>query len=622
MADNSSYTIPEMTVVFLGHVDHGKSTMVGRLLYDTQQVPNDRIEFARTRSEEQGRGLEFAYLLDGLEEEQEQGITIDFTQISFSTQNRSFILADAPGHREFLKNMLSGASRAEAAILLIDAVEGVREQSRRHGYLLTLLGVKQLAVAVNKMDLVNWDEHIYRSIVNEYTGFLNSIGFTAQNFIPAAAYTGDNIVKRSIQMPWYIGPTVSEQLELFRPVDPKTLPLRLPVQDIYRFGSRRLLGGKLETGILTKGQSISIWPTREQSSIKILERWPETNVKVAVQGQNVALELDDPLFAERGMVIAAPEHPPAVGRAICVRIVWLGTQPLLAGQRYKLKLGFQETGARVERLDRVIDIGNLKDSNSNNIPAGFVGEGIIMTDQPVVFDSFADNPGMGRFVLVDGYQISGGGVILAPAEQQSEGFTRDNCSFIYPASGHISKADRARRNKHNSHVLWFTGLSGAGKTTIARKLEERLFQMGYQAYVLDGDNVRSGLNKDLGFEPNERKENIRRVAEVAKLFVDAGMIVIAAFISPYQDDRTQARSLFNKDEFTEVYIKCPLAVCEQRDVKGLYKKAREKQVQHFTGLDDTYEEPENADIILETDKESVDDCVNKIIDYLNKGVFL
>lgn len=610
-------TTPEMTVVFLGHVDHGKSTLIGRLLYDTEQVTSDRIDFARVRSEEQGRILEYAFLLDGLEEEQAQGITIDFTQIRFVTQSHNFILADAPGHREFLKNMLSGASNAEAAVLLIDAAEGIREQSRRHGYLLTLLGVKQLVVVINKMDLVDWDEQVYDNIVNEYKDFLSSIDFSAEAYIPVAAYTGDNIKEHSLHMPWYKGNTVLQQLDHFQTPSVNQLPLRLPVQDIYRFGARRLLAGRVDAGKIKQGQVVTVWPTQEQTMIKGLERWPENNVQEAMQGQNVAIELNDPLFAERGMVIAAADNPPFVSRSFHARIVWLGRQPLAPGLRYKIKIGFQETSAWVERLTRVIDIGNLQDVNDHCVPSGFVAEAIVMTDQPIVFDLFAENPSMGRFVLVDGYQITGGGIITAVADQkQADDFKRDNQKFLYPTIGPITRENRVMRNSHKPGILWFTGLSGAGKTTIARKLEEKLFQQGCQVYVLDGDNIRTGLNKDLGFSANDRKENIRRIAEVAKLFVDAGMIVITAFISPYEEDRSKAKALFAEGEFTEVYIKCPFAICEQRDVKGLYKKARNKEVHHFTGIDDHYQEPQQPDIILETDIMTVDECVDMIINYV------
>ncbi|WP_165866096.1 adenylyl-sulfate kinase [Lucifera butyrica] len=607
-----------MTVVFLGHVDHGKSTLIGRLLYDTGQVPADRVDFARARSAEQGRNLEFAYLLDGLEEEQEQGITIDFTQTGFTTSGRRFILADAPGHREFLKNMLSGASRAEAAVLVIDAAEGVQEQSRRHGYLLTLLGVKQLAVVVNKMDLVGWDERIFRSIAQEYQAFLASIGFAAQNVIPAAAHTGDNIAVRSARIKWYQGPTLLEQLERFQPAARKEFPLRMPVQDIYRSGKRRLLAGRVETGALTAGQTITIWPTREQTTVKSVERWPETGVTQILTGQNAALEFTDPLFAERGMVITSPDSSPSVSRAFYARVVWLGRQPLVPGQRYKLKVGFQETAAWMESLNRVIDTGSLREVPPECVPAGFIAEGLIMTDQPVIFDVFDENPAMGRFVLVDGYQITGGGVITMPAEKYQTGdFWQERSKLLYPTQGPVTKEDRRGRNQHHSLVLWLTGLSGAGKSTIAHNLEEHLFRDGYQVYVLDGDNVRLGLNQDLGFSANDRKENIRRVAEVARLFVDAGVIVLVAFISPYSEDRTLARNLFTAGEFVEIYVKCPLLVCETRDPKGLYQKARHKELYQFTGLDDAYQEPEHPDIVLETDKLTVEECVEKVISQIN-----
>ena len=346
MATKQAGLAEELTIVFLGHVDHGKSTLIGRLLYDTQQITTDKIEFAAARSQEQGRGLEFAYLLDGLEEEQEQGITIDFTQTGFSTSTRNFILADAPGHREFLKNMMCGASRADAAILVIDATEGVQEQSRRHGYLLTLIGVTQLAVVINKMDLVGWNQTVYEKIRQEYEMFLAALGFSAQTYIPAAAYTGDQVAARSPHMLWYGGKTVLEQLEAFTTEEKVKLVLRIPVQDVYRSGQRRLLAGRIESGSVALGDSIVLWPTRETTRVKAIERWPKVNAGQAVQGENVAIELSDSLFAERGMVIANPEYPPQISRSFFARIFWLGRQPLLPQHRYKLKLGFQETGVK------------------------------------------------------------------------------------------------------------------------------------------------------------------------------------------------------------------------------------------------------------------------------------
>lgn len=613
----------EMTVVILGHVDHGKSTLVGRLLYDLNQVPSDRVDFARRRSTEQGRNLEFAFLLDGLEEEQTQGITIDFTQTKLKIGDREFVISDAPGHREFLKNMLSGASLAQAAFLLIDATEGVREQSRRHGYLLSLLGIKQLAVVVNKMDLVGWSEEVFRNIVEEYREFLTLHGMSALAFIPAAAYSGDNLIVHSENMPWYSGPTVIEQFISFKPIDVKHEALRLMVQDIYRVGTHRLLAGRVESGRLMIGQDVQLWPTMEKTQIKNIECWPRTETLAAEQGDCIAVELRDPLFAERGMLLASASYQPVCSRYFRVRVVWLGRKPLSAGQRYTLKLGFQETGAYFDNFDRVIDIGNLVDVENDCVPAGFVGEGIIITDQPVVVDDFETAPDIGRFVLLDGYQIAGGGIILSrrvKSEVNLTEFSRDRqgeqAVRLFPEDGSISKGERRVRNRHHSFVIWFTGLSGSGKSTLARAIEERLFLEGIQTYILDGDRVRSGINKDLRFSSGDRRENIRRVGEVAKLFVDAGIVVLAAFISPYHQDRQHVRELLEADEFLEVYVRCPVEICEQRDTKGLYAKARQGLIRQFTGVDDNYEEPCHAELVVDTEKYSVEESVEQLMQYL------
>ncbi|HWR41095.1 MAG TPA: adenylyl-sulfate kinase [Patescibacteria group bacterium] len=613
----------EMTVVIVGHVDHGKSTLVGRLLYDSGQVNADKVDFARQRSAAQGRDLEFAFLLDGLEEEQVQGITIDFTQTRFHTAQREYIIADAPGHREFLKNMMSGASRADAALLLIDAEEGVREQSRRHGYILSLLGIRQLAVVVNKMDRVDWSQAVYEEIRQEYSEFLHTIGLKAQAFIPAAAYTGDNVLVRSRQSPWYQGPLVMEQLDGFVLEAEENRPLRLPVQDVYRFGQRRLLAGRLEAGILQAGQQVMLWPTEEQSSVKQIECWPDTQTDQVTAGHCVAVELADPLFVERGMLLTVVgQVAPLMGRYFHVRIVWLGKQPLQAGQRYKLKLGLQEMGAAIERFDRIMDIGELQDVTTGEVAAGYAAEGIICTDQPVVFEPFAVDPALGRFVLVDNYQIAGGGIVLQPVtDEERQAFTRiqrDSGSSrrprqLVPTAGYISKQQRQERNGHRSFVVWLTGLSGSGKSTLARELEQRLFAAGRQVYVLDGDNIRGGLNRDLDFSALGRQENIRRIGEVAKLFVDAGYIVITAFISPYQRDRDAVRSLFAPGEFYETFVQCPLSVCESRDTKGFYQQARAGGIKDFTGVGDVYESPLKPELVVSTENCSLDECVMDIL---------
>lgn len=610
----------EMTVVIVGHVDHGKSTLVGRLLYDTAQVPADRVEFVRQRSAEQGRKLEFAYLLDGLEEEQEQGITIDFTQTQFRIGKRNFVLADAPGHREFLKNMLSGASRADAAILLIDAAEGVQAQSRRHGYLLSLLGVRQIIVVVNKMDLVAWSQDVYQEICREYADFLTAQGMQALAFIPASAYEGDNIAKSSEAMPWYQGNSVMEQMALLAYEQQEAAAVRFPIQDVYRMGQARLPVGRLESGSLGVGDRVTVWPTQEQTTIKAIHCWPQTQKDQAAAGQCIAVELSDPLFVERGMVAASPQNRPQVSRYVRGRIVWLGKEPLQTGRRYKLRVGFQETGASLQKLERVLDIGEIQEeSTRQDVPAGFVGEGVWVLDQPLVFESFAQCSALGRFVLVDNFQIAGGGIIQEAVEETGLAAElahgkEDRRSQLFPTEGSITQLDRQQRNGHKGMCFWFTGLSGSGKSTLARALEEELFRQGKQVYVLDGDNIRCGLNSDLGFSKEERAENIRRIAEVAKLFVDAGFIVITAFISPYKTDRAFARSLFAADEFKEVYVKCSLEICEQRDPKGLYKKARRGELAYFTGVNDVYEEPEGAGWVVKEIKD-----IQKMVMWLNTG---
>lgn len=622
--------LSEMTIVVLGHVDHGKSTLVGRLLYDTGQVQADRVDFARRRSQEQGRDLEFAFLLDGLAEEQEQGITIEFTQTRMQIEDRTFVIADAPGHREFLKNMLSGASRAEAALLVIDATEGVQEQSRRHGYLLALLGIKQLAVVVNKMDLVDWSELVFSEIRTEYEEFLALSGLQDVCFIPAAAYTGDNLLRRSSQLNWYEGPTVLEQFLAFQPEMDQGEVLRLMVQDVYRFSSRRMLVGRINSGCMAVGQEVMLWPTLEQTRIKHIECWPKPETITAGQGQCVAVELSDPLFAERGTLLTGLSAPPISSRGFQARVVWLGRTPLAVGQRYKLKIGFQEIGARFERFDRVIDIGNLQEAGLRHVPAGFVGEGLLVADQPVVFDLFCSIPETGRFVLIDGGQIAGGGIVLATADpvawQVAAGFSRDRTdrtqNLLFPENSRIGKVERRQKNKCHSLVMWLTGLSGAGKSTLARGLEERLFREGLPVYVLDGDNIRGGLNKDLDFSAAGRRENIRRVGETAKLFVDAGLIVITAFISPYEADRGRVRALLGQDEFVEVYVRCSLTECEKRDTKGLYAQARQGIVRQFTGVDDIYEEPQQPDIVIDTERFSVEECVEQLYQFLKPAMDL
>ena len=592
------------TIVFLGHVDHGKSTLVGRLLFDTGKVPADRVAFVRRRSTEQGRGFEFAYLLDGLAEEQEQGITIDFTQVQFLHEDTRYLIADAPGHREFLKNMLSGASRADAAFLLVDASEGVREQSRRHSLILSMLGIRQLSVVINKMDLVNWQEDIYLGIKTELEEFFAEHGLSAASYIAAASAGGDNVVRRSAAMPWYTGPTVLEQMSAFAAPVQEGDQFRLGVQDVYRVGRKRLAAGMLESGSLRSGQRIRVYPTLESATVIQLHKWPDTLVEEAQAGECIAVELDAPLFFERGMVMAGESDGPAIVRRFRCRIVWLGKNPFIVGKRYKIKLGYQEVGVAVEALTQVVDMGDLCENQRDHLSAGAIGEAVLCADTPIVMDSFAQIPATGRLVLIDGYQVAGGGIVveaLADLQQTTETLKAVQSVHLFPQQGNVSKQDRHRLNGHRSFAVWLTGLSGAGKSTLAHELETELYRQGKHVYVLDADNIRAGLNQNLGFSAADRTENIRRLAEVAKLMVDAGVIVVVAAITPYRRMREEVRSLFAIGEYIEVYVNCSLATCQKRDVKGLYKKASEGLLTQMTGMDDRFEEPVSPDIIVETE---------------------
>ncbi len=610
----------ETTLVVLGHVDHGKSTLVGRLLLDTGQIAADRLEFARKRSGEQGRELELAFLLDGLAEEQEQGVTIDFTLVRFSAGGRSFVIADAPGHREFLRNMISGASRADTALLVVDASEGMREQTRRHALLLGLLGVTRATIVVNKMDLVGWSEDVFRNLAREGRRLLEGAGVAVPDCVPASASLGENVTSRSARMAWYDGPSVLETLPSHLPVSsPDEAPFRMTVQDVYRMGGRRLLAGRVESGTASAGKEVALWPSGERSFVRAFEAWPGPPPASAGAGENVALELSDPLFAERGMVLSAPSLSLVPVRAFDARLFWLGRDALNAGERYRLRLGHQETGVKVARFHRVVDPGEISESRgASSLSPGFIGEAAIVLDRPVVLETFRSCPALGRFVLVDGYRVAGGGIVsgLSPdvaGEEVGRAAANMPVGALLPGVG---KEERRRLSGHHSYCVWVTGLPGAGKSTIARRVEARLIAAGVRAYALDGDAVRTGLCSDLGFSRLDRTENVRRVAHAARILVDAGVVAIVALISPYREDRRKARELFGPDEFVEVLVRCPVETCERRDPKGLYRKARCGELPRFTGISDPYEEPESPELVVDTSTLDEDAAADAVLAFL------
>ncbi|HVY68629.1 MAG TPA: adenylyl-sulfate kinase [Verrucomicrobiae bacterium] len=612
----------QLKIVIVGHVDHGKSTFVGRLFHDTGSLPEGKLEQLQLIAERRGVPFEWANLMDALQSERDQNITIDTAQIWFQTKRRQYVIIDAPGHKEFLKNMVTGAANAEAALLLIDAHEGVQENSRRHGYLLNLLGIRQIAVLVNKMDLEGYSEARFKQVEAEYRHWLKTIDVEPKLFIPIAAKHGDNIAARSANMPWYNGPTVIETLDEFKVSEaPSNQPLRFPIQDVYRFDERRILAGRVESGSIKVGDRLIFAPTNKASTVKTIERWNAPSHDSAVAGESVGITLTEQIFVERGAVAALETAPPCELTKFKARVFWMGRNPFKKGKRYKLKLATQEAECEIDKLERVIDASTLetvkRDSGEQQIGRHEVGELTIKTKKPVAFDAINEIVPTGRFVIVDGFDVAGGGIVVADNYPRRTTGGEQKSDNIFWSQGKVTHEHRTKRNGHPGVVVWLTGLSGAGKSTVAVELERELFALGRQAYVLDGDNIRHGLCSDLGFSPQERKENIRRVGEVAKLFADAGMIVITAFISPYKADREMVRQMMDAGRFVEVHVAAPLEVCEKRDPKGLYAKARAQEVKEFTGISAPYEAPDSPELVLHTDQMTVTEAVNRLVEYLH-----
>lgn len=617
----------QLKIVIVGHVDHGKSTLIGRMFYDTDSLPEGKFEQISKMCEKRGMPFEWSFLLDSLQAERDQGITIDTTQIWFKTAKRDYVIIDAPGHKEFLKNMVSGAAASDAALLIIDAHEGVKEQSRRHGYLLHLLGVKQIVVALNKMDMVEHSESRYQDVKAEYEAYLASIGVEAKYFIPISARNGDNIASKSENMSWYNGPTITEALDNFEPTtEADNLPLRFPVQDVYKFDERRIIAGRIESGSLQVGDDIIFSPSNTVAKIATIEGINEHNKQQSAHaGISVGITLTEQIFVERGHIASHVNNDelPILTNIFRAKIFWLGKEPLSMGKRYKVKIHTSEFQCELKAIERIVNTDDLESDNdiSDEVAKNNVAEVLIRIKGMVALDEFADNPNTGRFVIMDGYHVAGGGIIdmqglpdqrveISKGAQSQQGGGN-----IHPTSQQIIPAERARLNGHLGGILWLTGLSGSGKTTISQQLSRRLFEKGYQVFVLDGDNIRSGINKDLDFSPEGRAENIRRVAEIAKLFADAGVIVITAFISPYTTDRRLARAVA-PEYFHTIYVKATVESCKKRDPKGLYAKAIKGEIAEFTGISSPYEPPEVADLILDTENSTIEESVSSLYEYV------
>ncbi len=603
-------------IVVVGHVDHGKSTLVGRILSETGALPEGKVEALKEVCARRGMPFEWAFVMDALQAERDQGITIDTAQIRFRTEARPYVIIDAPGHKEFLKNMITGAASAEAAVLVIDADEGVQEQSRRHGYLLHLLGLRQIAVAVNKMDLVGWDEARFRAVEAEIRAYLAGIGVQPTHVVPVSARGGDNVAAASALSPWYAGPTVLGALDGFAAAaQPVELALRLPVQDVYKFDHRRIVAGRIESGRLKVGDRLVFAPSGKAARVATIEGWAGTDItQLAAQaGQSVGFTLDDQIFVERGEVAHLAEAAPIISHEVRARVFWLGREPLAVGGRLKLKLATAEHQVTVAAIERIIDVTDLAHHSGGTVGKNAVAEVVLRSRSPIAYDAFSVNPRLGRFVLVENYDIVGGGVIAEAGGAQHQ----VKSGNITAVDHKVTPTARAAANGHEGGVLWLTGLSGSGKSTVAMELERRLFLKGWQAIVLDGDNVRYGLCSDLGFSPEDRAENIRRVGEVAHLFAQAGMLVITAFISPYRADRDRVRAI-GPEAFHEVYVATAIEECERRDPKGLYRKARAGQIPEFTGISAPYEPPAVPELVLDTAGRSLDDSVGELLAYVER----
>jgi bifunctional enzyme CysN/CysC len=611
----------EVKVIVVGHVDHGKSSTIGRLLYEAGALPPRKVAEIKAASDRRGVPMEWSFLLDSLQAERDQAVTIDTADVRLRSARRSYLIIDAPGHREFLRNMITGAARSNAAMLIVDATEGIRNQSRLHAYLLGLIGVEQIVVAVNKMDLIGYSESEFARLCADIRDYFATIGLRPLAIVPISAREGDNLYTSSAATPWYEGPTIIEAFDRFQAVTvPTALPLRAPVQDVYHFDGRRIIVGRVESGILRPGDQIVFSPSNERAVVATIASWPlPDSIAELHTGQVFGLTLQDEVFVQRGDVISHREDPPAITDVFRGKIFWLGKSGATLASEYKLKLGTTEVPVKLQSIEQIVHTSNLEEDYGGVIQRNQVADVILRTKQKVALDDFSRIAATGRFVLNHGHEIVGGGIASMKGFPDQRATLVGTPAHVFGVGHTVTAEARIKRNGHSGAVIWFTGLSGAGKSTLAMTVEQMLFQRGMQSYVLDGDNVRHGLNADLRFSPRDRVENIRRVGEVANLFADAGLIVIVALISPYRADRERVRGRLGK-AFHEVYISADLATCERRDPKGLYRRARAGEISEFTGVSAPYEAPETPDLVIDTTASSVEASAKEICDYIIRMV--
>jgi bifunctional enzyme CysN/CysC/sulfate adenylyltransferase subunit 1 len=574
-----------LNIVVVGHVDHGKSTLIGRLLYDTDSLPEGAIDKVKALSKEKGKAFEYAFLLDAFEEEQEQGITIDTTQLQFSTEKRDFVIIDAPGHKEFLKNMISGAANAEAAFLMVDANEGIKEQSRRHGYILSLLGIKKVYVIVNKMDLVDYDEERYLEIKKDFNAFLNGLNIYPLGYIPVSAFHGENIVQKSSKMPWNQTGSIIEVMEsIEKEKDLDKKPLRFPIQDVYKFDDRRIIVGRIEAGSLKVGDEILISPANKTTKVKTIEYWADRDkIDTVTVGMSVGITVEDEFFNKRGEIISHVQNPPLRGNIFHANIFWMGKVDLVKDKKYKLKIGTKEVECNLLAIHKVIDASTLSEiEDAVAVKKNDVAKVTLQTKEMICFDAFSTLQTTGRFVLVDGLDVSGGGIISGIDDALKDRHLTTKSTNIAPRERFVSREEREKAYRQKGGVIWLTGLSGSGKHEIAARLEKKLFDAGKKVYYLEANNIRFGLSQDLGFSKEDAKEQTRRIAEVARLFVDSGFIVIVSVTSPYQEHRQEAREIIGEGYYKEIYVE---KEGKQEPVEVVYEKSTYPVVSLFMSKD-------------------------------------
>lgn len=608
-----------------GSVDDGKSTLIGRLLYDSKMIYEDQLAAVQRDSKIHGTtGTDFdpALLTDGLKAEREQGITIDVAYRYFSTSKRKFIIADTPGHEQYTRNMATGASNCQLAIILIDARHGVTVQTRRHSFIVSLLGIGHVIVAINKMDLLDWSEDVYEQIRRDYNSFSTRLGFRDIHFIPISALQGDNVVEPGNHMPWYNGPTLLHHLEHVNIASHRNfIDMRFPVQSVMRPNLNfRGFAGSIASGVMRPGDKVMVLPSRKTTTVSAIQNW-SGKLDYAFPQMPVVITLADEVDVSRGDIIAPINNLPKIDSEFEAMLVWMAETPAMESSHFLIKHCSSMIPATLDKIRYEIDVNTMRKKPGEDVMRlnlNSIARVKIVLHRPMAFDSFERNHATGAFILIDRLTnaTAAAGMILDKTTAD-EGSTRPKSTHITKVDSLVSNEDRERLLGHKPCTIWLTGLSGSGKSTIAKLLEKQLIDSGRLAFLLDGDNVRHGLNRDLGFSAEDRKENIRRIAEVAKLMNNAGMIVVTAFISPYKEDRDDARTIIGAERFAETFVDTPLEVCEQRDPKGLYKRARQGEITGFTGIDAPYEKPDNPELTIDTANNDVEECVSQIINWID-----